>query len=99
MDKELFEKKDLPPDPEEEVDVNFTYEEYDILYKERKITTDHIRKGKIKRKDLPKIHDFLQRYKEGLIPETAKTVKRQSYELTDFPTMIDCGLKRVDSKR
>ena len=89
-------------DSDEEVDVHFSYEEYDLLYRAGRITKDQIRKGKLKRKELLRIKAFLREPGNSTFyPAEEKDSRRRSHDIVveDSPTTIDCGLKRVDSKR
>lgn len=83
---------------EEEVEINFSFSEFEKLYAAGKISHEQMKAGKIKRKDKKMIEEFLrQETKWGQQNDLDR-----SHDLTaeegDLKVM-DCGLKRVDSKR
>ena len=102
LQKHLSAAADYAADSDEEVDVNFTYEEYDLLYRAGRISKDQIRKGKLKRKELLRIQAFLREPGNSTFyPAEGRAQAQRSHDLVvdDGHTTIDCGLKRVDSKR
>ena len=97
-------KRKSPPSVElkevssdEEVDINLSYDEFSKLYEAGLVTREQLRRGKVKRKHLEKVKDFMDR-ENGVVREPSD----RTHDLTvggDLPTSIDCGLKKVDSKR
>ena len=92
---------------EVEVELDLTFEQYDLLYSAGLITHEQIRKGSVKRRDYDAIERFLadeQRIEEEI---ARKVAAQQGHALDtsdvivtpEFPAVLDCGLKRVDSKR
>ena len=92
---------------EVEVELDLTFEQYDLLYSAGLITHEQIRKGSVKRRDYDAIERFLadeQRIEEEI---ARKIAAQQGHALDtsdvivtpEFPAVLDCGLKRIDSKR
>ena len=81
-----------PEDQEEEINLSFA--EFEKLYKNGLITREQMRKGKMKHKKLIQLRKAL----EELEDETDDTFDTHDLN-SEAAGAIDCGLKRVDSKR
>ena len=91
-------------DPEIELDL--TFEQYDLLYHAGLITHEQIRKGSVKERDYDVIHRFLadetrieQEIANKMAAADTNDVSSRLVVTSEFPEVLDCGLKRVDSKR
>ena len=87
------------PTAEDDVDLNFTYDQYDLLYRAGLITHEQIRKGTVKRNEYRKIERFLNEDRDAIERLQAEAGSHDVIITSEFPTVLDCGLKRVDSKR
>lgn len=81
---------------DDEVEVHFTYKEFEKLLNAGKITTSQMRSGRVKKQELKAIQEFLDQ------DNTSIDQPNENHDLTVdemYQANIDCGLKRVDSKR
>ncbi len=86
------------PENEDGVELNLSFGECEALLNLGKLTNEQIRTGRVTRRDWVKIQQTLK--SEGIcktldIPERAHILMLDD----DLPMTLDCGLKRVDSKR
>ena len=79
----------------EEVELRLTFDEFEKLYEAGKISRAQIRSGKVSRSQLMDI----QRWLEDHRPHGFELEPEHSVDANGLPVSIDCGLKRVDSKR
>ena len=93
-EEHIIPKLQKQDDTEEEFHLSFS--EFEVLYKMGIITREQMRKGKVHSRDLQRIQKALDEYYADQSDEP-----EMSHDLTaeGMPAAIDCGLKRVDSKR
>ena len=84
----VIDNSELEVKETDEVELNLTFQEYEKLFRLGAVTRETIRKGKVQRKDLPKIREALA--KEEVISPV---------EQEDEIKIIDCGFKRIPSKK
>ena len=79
---------------DEEEELHLSFPEFERLYKEGYITREQIRTGRVRKRDLETI-------KSVLASESWSSSKSGASEdsLDEDEMLLDCGLKRVDSKR
>ena len=90
--------KQTPPDMDEEVELFLSYAEYERLYNSGVLRRQDVVGGKVKRRDFLRIREFLQQHMTDLEREAFD----QNHDILlgeDYASAVDCGLKRVDSKR
>lgn len=85
------------PDADEEVELHLSFSEYDALYRSGVLSRQQMRAGCCKRSDFARVRSFLQ----DNMSSAERAAFDRNHELTTeaMPDSIDCGLKRVDSKR
>lgn len=90
----VIEKEELDMDREEEL--HLSYADFELLYKHGNITKEQLKSGKVKRREGEIILKTLQELKKHSLEEEVN--KQHELTVEDSPT-IDCGLKRIPSKR
>ena len=83
-------------DKEQElVELKLTFLEFEKLYSVGKITREQMRSGMVPRS----VYEMCMNYLSAEADFTKQTEKSHDLVLHDLPSSVDCGLKRVDSKR
>ena len=86
-----------PEDDEQVEDLHLVFADFELLYQHGKVTKEQLKSGKVSRKDGQRLLADLQALKRNSVTESME----RSHELSadNLTTSIDCGLKRVPSKR
>ena len=89
-----------------EIDLNFTYEQYDMLHRAGLISHEQIRNGRALWSEAQRMTSFMateQRMEAEIAQQVAHEQNLKTRDdvivTAEFPAVLDCGLKRVDSKR
>ena len=95
--------KKAPPvsrsEQDEDVELHLSYPEFERLFEAGLMSKLQLSKGMVKRSELARIHQFLQGDSQPMSP-AARALASSTLTVTDDqPKSVDCGLKRVDSKR
>ena len=83
---------------EEEVQVRFTYTQFETLYEAGLVSKHQMRQGRVKKRDLARLEEYLAAERK-LRAQQHQDVSHDLLLVDDLPSSIDCGLKKVDSKR
>ena len=84
-------------DTDQEEELHLCYADFELLFQNGAISKEQLKSGKVKRRDGQRILKTLQDLKKIAMEEDLE--KSQNLSLETSPTSIDCGLKRVPSKR
>jgi hypothetical protein len=81
------------------IDLELTFHQYNALYEAGIISTIEMSTGRVKRTDLDAINAFLKEIEE--LDSRDKSADDHNVAISDneYLLTVDCGLKRVDSKR
>jgi hypothetical protein len=84
------------------IDLELTFQQYEALYEAGLITTTEMKMGRVKRADLDTINAYLKQTDDIGSHKTGHTKAADDKDVideSDASLTVDCGLKRVDSKR
>ena len=94
-DEYIIPKPDKPEDiSDEEEELHLSFSEFERLYKDGYITREQIRTGRVRKRDLETIKAVLAA--DSLLGSTSETT---DVSMDEEEMLLNCGLKRVDSKR
>lgn len=84
------------------IDLELTFQQFEALYEAGIISTTEMKMGRVKRGDLDRINAFLKQVGDVDSHQTGHSTAADDNDVTndnDALLTVDCGLKRVDSKR
>ena len=83
---------------DDEVELHLSYVEFEQLFEAGIVSKLQLSRGRVKRSELARIHQFM--HEEEVNPAGSPDSHHSlTATLDDHPRSVDCGLKRVDSKR
>ena len=84
-------------DDDDEVELHLSYVEFEQLFEAGIVSKLQLSRGRVKRSELARIHQFM--HEEEGNPAGSPDSHCSLTTLDNHPRSVDCGLKRVDSKR
>ena len=83
---------------DDEVELHLSYVEFEQLFEAGIVSKLQLSRGRVKRSELARIHQFM--HEEEVNPAGSPDSNHSLTATLDaHPRSVDCGLKRVDSKR